>query len=351
MAEMGHILIAGASGVIGTAAVEHFAGLSNWSVTALSRRRPVVMPGIQFRHVAVDLEDRSACAVALSALPSVTHMVYAAVRERPGLAEGWRDPELIEANGRMFANALNPVAQAGGLRHLSLLQGTKAYGVHCHAVEIPLREDAPRDEHPNFYWLHEDHARLRSEQARFGLTIFRPQVMFGGATGAAMNPVAAIGAYAAICRVTGEPFAYPAQGAALFEAVDAGLLAEAFAWAASTSAAQGQTFNITNGDVIVLSHAWPRLAAWLGLETAGEAPATLAEFFARETSRDAWRRLAARHRLRDLTMDSLLGQSHHYLDLLLGARAAQRAPVLLSTIKIRRAGFAGCRDSESSLKV
>lgn len=348
--EPGHILIVGASGVIGSAAIEHFARLAGWSVTALSRRPPVVDPDCRFRHVAVDLENGPACCDALSALPLVTHMIYAAVREAPGLAEGWRDPDLIAANGRMFANALDPVVKSGGLRHLSLLQGAKAYGAHRHAVEIPLREDAPRDEHANFYWLHEDHARSRSVEAGFGLTIFRPQVLLGGAAGAAMNPVAAIGAYAALCREMGEPFVYPAESAALFEAVDAGLMAEAFAWAISTPEAEGETFNIANGDALVLRHAWPRLAERLGLGSEGTAPTGLVAFFARDECQDAWMRLATRHRLRISSLESLLGQSHHYCDMLLGARAAQRPlPVLLSTIKIRHAGFAACRDSEASL--
>lgn len=350
MADARHILIVGASGVIGSAAVEHFAGKADWSVTALSRRRPVVASGCRFRHVSVDLQDRSACAELLSGLPHVTHVIYCAVRESSGLVQGWSDPELIAANGRMFANALDPIIDAGRLRHLSLLQGTKAYGAHRHEVETPLREGLPRDGHANFYWLHEDHARARLDEAGFSLTIFRPQVLLGSATGAAMNPVAAIGAYAAVCRETGEPFVYPGDGTALFEAVDASLLAEAFEWAASSPLAAGETFNITNGDVLVLRHAWSRLAERLKLPCVGMPPPSLVDFFARETSMAAWTRLAKRHRLSDPTLDSLLGQSHHYTDMLLGARAAQRPlPVLLSTIKIRQAGFAACRDSEASL--
>ena len=38
MAAKHRILIAGASGVVGAAAVEHFASLPDWQVVALSRR-------------------------------------------------------------------------------------------------------------------------------------------------------------------------------------------------------------------------------------------------------------------------------------------------------------------------
>lgn len=345
-----HVVIAGASGVIGAAAVEHFAQLG-WQVSALSRRRPVVRSGCSFSHVAVDLEDAKACAIALTSLPPVTHLVYAAAREAPGLVSGWLDEELIEANGRMFANVLDPLVASGGLRHVSLLQGAKAYGAHRHAVAVPLREDRPRDDHANFYWLHEDQLRLRAAQAGFGWTIWRPQVLLGGVVGAAMNPVTAIGAYAALCRELGRPFTYPGQGTGLMEMVDATLLAEAFAWATVEPLAANQTFNVTNGDIMVLSHAWPDLAASLGLATDGDPPESLAAFCAESASVAAWARLAERHRLAEPSLSALLGQSHHYMDLLLGARIAAKAvPVLLSTIKLRQAGFAACRDSAASLQ-
>ena len=49
------ILIAGAGGVVGAAAVEHFAALPDWQVTGLSRRPLQLPPGV--RHVPADLTD------------------------------------------------------------------------------------------------------------------------------------------------------------------------------------------------------------------------------------------------------------------------------------------------------
>lgn len=345
-----HLLVVGASGVIGSGAVEHFAGLSGWRVTALSRRRPVVAADRQFAHLSVDLSDRARCAEALAGLPPVTDLVYAAVSEAPGLVSGWRDLDLIEANGRMFENILDPLAAAGHLRHVNLMQGTKAYGAHHHPVEVPPREDRPRDDHPNFYWLHEDHARKRAAEAGFTFTIFRPQVLLGSAPGAAMNPVAPIGAYAAICHELGRPFAYPGDPYALMEVVDTGLHAEAFEWAATSPAAANQIFNLTNGDVLVPAHAWPHVADALGLETDGTPPESFAGFFAEAEVQEAWARLVSRHGLLIADLPALLGESHHYVDLLLGKRiAAKQIPVLVSTIKIRKAGFGNCRDSVDSL--
>ena len=346
-----HLLIVGASGVIGSGAVKHFSGRPGWQVTAVSRRRPIVGDDSVFTHVVVDLSDRDACAAAVAKMPPVTEMIYAAVAETPGLVAGWFDTELMEANGRMFANILDPVAAGGSLRHLSLLQGVKAYGALHHPIEVPAREDRPRDDHANFYWLHEDHARLRASEAGFALTIFRPPVLLGSAPGAAMNPVAAIGAYAALCRELGRPLAYFGDADSLLEVIDTGLLAEGFEWAAISPAAVNQIFNITNGDLLAIGHAWPEIASSLGLSSEGEPPPNLVDFFAQEDSQAAWGRLVARHGLRVPTLSALLGQSHHYADLLFGARVAKRSmPTLLSTVKIRQAGFGACRDSVASLR-
>jgi nucleoside-diphosphate-sugar epimerase len=345
-----HILIAGASGVIGAAAIEHFASLPDWQVTGLSRRMPIVAENTAFNHISVDLDDSTACATAVAALPPVTHLIYAAVAEAPGLVTGWFDQQLMQRNGKMFANLLDPLAAARSLRHVSILQGTKAYGVHLHAAKLPCREREPRDDHANFYWLHEDHLRKRAADTGFDFTIFRPQVLAGSAPGAVMNPVAALGAYAALTSELGLPFTYPGAEDKMLEMVDAGLLAEAMAWAATSPAAAEQIFNITNGDVQVLSHDWLELAAALGLATGGEPRPSLAAFFAEPQTEAAWARLVARHRLRVPELAALLGESHHYVDLLLSPNIAERPlPTLVSTIKIRQAGFNACRDSLDSL--
>ena len=345
-----HLLVAGASGVIGTAATEHFARLPEWRVTALSRRRPAVSDDIPFHHAAIDLLDAAACATLVDDAAPVTHLVYAAVSEAPGLASGWRDPQLIGENGAMFANLLAPLARTGTLRHVSLLQGAKAYGAHVHPVAVPLREAEPRDPHASFYWLHEDMLRATAATRGFAFTIFRPQILLGWAPGGAMNPVAAIGAYAALCRECKLPFTLPGESAALWEMVDAGLLAEAMDWAATAPAAVGETFNVTNGDVFVLRHAWPELARRLGLNDDGPAPTSFGSLFAAPESQSAWAAIADCHGLAEHSLTALLGQSDTYLDLLLAPRIADKAsPVLLSTVKLRQAGFAACRDSLESL--
>jgi nucleoside-diphosphate-sugar epimerase len=344
------IAIAGASGVIGASAVEAFAR-AGWDVVALSRRRPVLPAGVAFRHLPLDFADAARCAAAVGEIGAVGHLVYAAVAEAPGLVGGWSDPALIETNRRMFANLATPLAATGALRWVGLLQGTKAYGAHLHPIALPAREDGPRDPHANFYWEHEDCLRALAQQHGFDWTIFRPQVVFGGAPGAVMNPVVAIGAYAALCRELRRRFDYPASGATMWEITDASLLAEALLWATDSPSAVRQTFNVTNGDVFVLQHDCPRIADRLGLAPGEARPGGIAALLSGEDAASAWRSIAARYQLRIDDLGALLGQSHHYVDLLLSERIIQAGglPTLVSGIKIRKAGFSQCRDSLESL--
>src|SRR5229473_719589 len=77
------------------------------------------------------------------------------------------DPEQIARNDAMLRNLFEPLSQAAkNLRHVTLLQGTKAYGAHVRALSVPARED--RDElksQPNFYWNQEDYLRAKQQGA------------------------------------------------------------------------------------------------------------------------------------------------------------------------------------------
>lgn len=343
------VLIAGASGVIGQSAVARFAA-AGWRVIGVSRRAPDVAAGTAYEHVPLDLMDEDACraAAAAGAFGAVTHVVYAALYEKPGLYAGWFEPDQMDTNLAMMRNLMEPLLEAAtGLRHVSAFQGTKAYGAHLHQIAVPARESWPRDSHANFYWLQEDWLGERRAGADWALTIWRPQVVFGGATGVAMNIVPVIGAYAAIQRELGRPLAYPGRPGGVSEAVDADLIADALLWAGEAEAARDETFNITNGDVFTWADTWPAIARAVGLDPAYGEPFSLVAYLHEYAG--VWDDLVRRHDLRTTALPALLGESHHYADLLFGVHApveAARAPVLVSTIKLRQAGFGGCIDTE-----
>lgn len=340
------VLIAGATGVVGHAALEHFATRPDWRVVAVSRRQPELPAGFDGEHLALDLDDTAACRAALAGRNDVSHVVYAALYEKPGLVRGWREADQMQRNLGMLRNLLEPLTgNDGAIRHVSLLQGTKAYGVHLHPVAVPARESSPRDPHENFYWLQEDWLRARAERAGFGFTIWRPQLVFGGQFGVAMNLIPVIGACATICRELGLPMPYPGGPSNILEATDARLLARAFAWAAEAPTALGATFNVTNGDVFVWRHVWPAICDALGVACGVDEPRQIARWLPAQEA--LWDRAVARHGLRPIRLPQLLGESHHYADFCFGYHAREAPPpVIVSTIKLREAGFGACIDTE-----
>jgi nucleoside-diphosphate-sugar epimerase len=344
------VLVAGATGLVGAAAVEQFAA-SGWQVIAVSRRSPEPVAAGSFRHVAVDLADAAACRDAFGGLRDVTHVVYAALYEKPGLVAGWRETDQMETNLFMLRNLMEPLAgSANGLGHVTLLQGTKAYGAHVRPkIPIPARERAPRDDHENFYWLQEDYLRAKADAHGFGWTIFRPQIIAGAAWGVAMNPLLALGAYAAIRRELGQPFSYPGGAPHIMEMVDPRLLGEAFEWAAEAPVAVNETFNITNGDVYAWPEVWPALANAFGMPRGPDQPLRLAEFLPAHA--EVWDRIVVREGLRPIPLLAFLGESHHYADALLRPGVEAIAlPILVSTVKLRQAGFGRCYDTEDTLR-
>jgi NAD(P)-dependent dehydrogenase (short-subunit alcohol dehydrogenase family) len=105
------VVVAGATGLVGNAALRHFGGFGGCEVVALSRRRPRDLHGA--RHVPADLTDPAQCARAAPDLRGATHLVYAALFEAPNLVDGWRDANQIRTNDAMLRNlmaALEPVA-------------------------------------------------------------------------------------------------------------------------------------------------------------------------------------------------------------------------------------------------
>jgi len=345
----GVVAVFGASGLVGAAAVERFAA-AGYDVVAVSRRRPELEVDRPFRHLSLDLRDAEACRQALSELRDVTHVVYTAVHELPGLIPGWSEREQMTTNLEMLRNVMEPLAAAAsGLRHVSLLQGTKAYGVHLHPIRVPARERYPRDQHENFYWLQEDYIRDKSQRDGWTFSIWRPQLIVGPNYGVVMNLPPIIGAYAAICRETGRPFGFPGGVTWVWEAVDTRLVADALVWGAEAPAAAGETFNLTNGEVFTWRDLWPEFAEVLGVAPAEDLPTSLATFLPEHA--ELWDKIVEQRGLRPIRMAELVGESHHYADFCFAYGAEEPPPpAFVSTVKIKQAGFTGVWDTSESFR-
>lgn len=342
------VLIAGALGLLGRAAVEHFESLGDWEVIGVSRRAPNFQTRARF--LSLDLTDRAACEAAARDLKGVTHVVYAALYEKPDLIAGWRDKEQMAVNLAMLQNLLEPLeAAAPGLRHISLLQGAKAYGVHIAPAPVPTKERWPRHQHENFYWLQEDWIRERQAGKEWTFTIFRPQAVMGFAHGSPMNAVAAIGTYAALRRKQGLPLAFPGgTGERVNEATDSRLVAQAMAWAAEAPVAANETYNVQNGDALVWQHLFPRVAEVFGMDFSPEPEAQRLETEMPKYE-GLWGEIAAEHGLLEPSLQSLVGSSWAFTDRTFGYGHAHPPPQSLSNIKIRQHGFHACYDTEDAL--
>jgi nucleoside-diphosphate-sugar epimerase len=339
------VLIAGATGLVGYAALKHFAADPDNEVIALSRRRPADLHGARF--IPADLTDRPRCRELADTLRHVTHLVYAALFELPGLVEGWRNHQQIRTNDQMLRNLLEPLAAASpGLRHVTLLQGTKAYGVHVRPLTVPAREGrSEMREQPNFYWAQEDFVRSKQAGAQWHWTILRPVLIIGEAIGGAMNLIPALGVHAALRRERGLSLPYPGGGPRVSQAVDADLLARAIAWAGDADSARNEVFNVTNGDVFVWENVWPAIADALGMATGGPEPFALQSWL--PDGEAAWDEVRAKYGLASPRLRDFVGLSLEYADYQMRhGRTDVGLPSIVSTIKIHQAGFHETMDTE-----
>jgi nucleoside-diphosphate-sugar epimerase len=341
----GNIVIFGPSGLVGGAALRHFDALSDWNVTALSRRPPAFAHGARF--IALDLTDRAACERTLGELADTTHIIYTALYEEEDVIRGWRAKAQMETNLAMLQNALRPLdAVAQNLAHISLFQGTKAYGAHLRSPPVPARERWARNDHENFYWYQEDFVKDQQEGKAWGWTIWRPQTIFGFALDAPLNILLAMAVFAVIRRAEGLPLCHPGGGPYVTEAIDTRLIARGLDWATAAGGARDEIFNITNGDSITFPGLWPTLARHFDMPMGEPKPMRLQDVM--PTKVHIWEELAKQHNLRSVPYDKLAGQSWQFADFMFAA-GKNPAPVVVSTIKLRQHGFQDCIDTEDML--
>jgi NAD(P)-dependent dehydrogenase (short-subunit alcohol dehydrogenase family) len=83
------VLVTGASGLLGVAAIEKFIS-AGWDVVGVSRRKPELLSGRDVQFLSVDLRDEEAARAAFEPLTDVTHIAYTALHEKPELASDRR---------------------------------------------------------------------------------------------------------------------------------------------------------------------------------------------------------------------------------------------------------------------
>jgi nucleoside-diphosphate-sugar epimerase len=343
------VVVAGATGLVGNAALRHFGSLGGCEVIALSRRKPRELHGAS--HVAMDLTDAEQCAGVAPQLQGATHLVYAALYEAPNLVDGWRDESQIRTNDLMLRNlmaVLEPAAPA--LRHVALLQGTKAYGVHVRPLTVPAREGrSEMYQQPNFYWAQENFLRELQQGKAWHWSILRPVLIVGETIGGAMDLIPPLGVYAAVLREQGRALDYPGGAARVSQAVDADLLARAIAWAGEAEAARNQAFNVTNGDVFTWENVWPAISEALGMVPGVAAPLSLVATYPQWIA--PWEALRRKYDLIAPGLEAFVGLSFQYADYSMRyGQTEPGPPSIVSTVKINQAGFTEMMDTEAMFR-
>jgi nucleoside-diphosphate-sugar epimerase len=340
------VLVVGASGLIGAAAVEAFLN-AIWDVVGVSRRKPELPSGRRIEFVSADLRDEKSVGNALARVSGVTHMVYAAISEKAeDLVGGWSNAEQIATNNAMLRNTVEAlIATKASLKHVLILQGTKAYGGHVRPMPIPARESDSRFEHANFFLDQEDYVRDAGARYGFAYTALRPQLVTGKIPGA-LNVLPAIGVYAAIRRWKGEPFSFPGGPSFVWEAADADLLGKVMVWAAKAPEAANQVFNVTNGDVFEWRNVWPAMAAMLGIDVGPDEPMSIAAYI--RDNADVWTEIVNKYDLKSRDLRAFVGQGDQHADFSFAYGAPAAPVVFVSTVKLRKAGFKAAVDTRDA---
>lgn len=331
------VLVIGATGVVGSAAIRRLSASNDVRLIGTSRT-PRPAEG-NLRWLTLDANDPADCATKLAQLPQITHVIYAAIAQ--GVEASSRSEE--DANLQMMQNVLQPViAHAREFRHVCVVHGAKAYGVMFGQPRLPFKESDPRYPESNFYYPQEAWLKRNSEGATWRWTILRPPMVCGFRAGSPMNALGVLGAYAAISQELGMPLRFPGGRPVMVEAVDVELLAEAIEWCGDEPRAGNEIFNVSNGDCFEWRALWPRIADVFGMRTGPDYPAPLARVMADKDP--VWQRVVERHGLQPHTLRQIV-PSWQFADFIF-RNGNQAGSTLMSTIKIRKAGFAACEDTE-----
>jgi nucleoside-diphosphate-sugar epimerase len=334
-------LVIGSTGIVGNNLGRHLQE-RGWQVHGLARR-PVRGPDGALPGVA-DLLDPASLRVALQSLRPTYVFISAWLRQKT-------EAENIRVNRAMVRNVLDALAPLGTVRHVALVTGLKHYLGPFEAYgkgilpATPFREEEPRLDIENFYYAQEDEVFAAAERDGFSWSVHRPHTIIGYAVGNAMNIGVTLAVYAAICRETGRPFLFPGsatQWNGLTDMTDARLLARHLEWAATSSAARNQAFNVVNGDVFRWNWMWTRLADWFGLRSApypGDGTPLERQLAA---AGPIWKEISRKHSLTESDLSVLTSAWHTDADL------GRPIEVIADMSKSRKLGFLDYQATDGS---
>jgi nucleoside-diphosphate-sugar epimerase len=335
-------LVVGATGIAGRGASQELLH-AGARVYGLSRKPEGLAPGVT--HVAADLMDADSVGKALAGLKP-SH-VYLTTWSRQASEE-----ENIRVNAGAVRTLLSALAPARSVRHVALVTGLKHYlgpfDAYVKAGTMPLmpvREEQPRLDLPNFYYAQEDEVYAAGARDGFTWSVHRPHTIIGKAIGNAMNMGSTLAAYAAICKETGRKFKFPgsaAQWNGLSDMTDSRILGKQLLWASTSDFAKNNAYNIVNGDIFRWNWLWPRLANWFGVDSegfTGEASPLEAQM---ADDASVWTRMVAKYGLVEPDLARVASPWHTDLDL------GRPIEVMTDMTASRKLGFSAYQNTEEA---
>ncbi|MBT2271364.1 NAD-dependent epimerase/dehydratase family protein [Rhodococcus qingshengii] len=326
------LVIAGATGLVGNAVIEQIGGRTGVEIIGLSRRGRDDANGV--RYVGVDLTRPDGAQSITGDLTGATHLVFAAVDERPdGLLDAWRGAtDHAATNGSMLGGLLDVLSRvAPDLEHIVLLHGTKAYGTHLGALDVPARESDPRLLIPGFYEMQHDIVRRHVARHGGAWTILRPTTIIGSTRSGSASILLCVAFYAAVCAELGHPFRFPGTNTdRVWQAIDVGMLARVIDWSLDNAATYDEIFNVANGDCVTWESLWPHLAAEFDLQVAPTTITSMASLM--RDKGPLWKAIVERDGLAPTDLDTLPWQTADF-------HMNRDHHAYASTHKLNRAGF------------
>jgi len=333
-----NLLIAGAYGVIGTGITDAALADPSWNVTTMGRRSPPAhhLLGRQApTNLSVDLLDTQATTRAIAGLKGKTDLAFTAFVEGGSMAGS------VDANMTITRTTLDALAARDvPMGNIVLMGGAKSYGFHLGSMKTPAKETDARLVAPIFYHQQED--MVAGWAVRHGATwsVLRPHMVCGPSINSSMNLVTGLAVFAAISKALGAPLRFPGSWGtwdALHTTMDAGMLGRASLWALRAKSARNQIFNIGNGDEFRWRHLWKTVADFYGIEIGEPQPMNLESQM--KPFKGVWETLVAQHGSVPTSYQQIAAWD--FLDACLN----WEQDVVLSTIKIRQAGFAEAIDT------
>ncbi|MEJ7559188.1 MAG: SDR family oxidoreductase [Pedobacter sp.] len=320
-------LIVGGNGIIGRNMAKYLQAGEIWDeVIITSYRAPDFETTAGF--VRMDLTDAQAVENAV-ALANVSHVFYAAYMEKKALAEQ------TSANLSLLENLVNGLEKvAPNFKHLTFIQGGKAYGAHLGKYKTPALETDSRHFPPNFYYSQQDYLVKQSAGKAWSWTAVRPDIIVGFATGNPMNMANLIAVYATLCRELDVPFRFPGSDAAykvLVNVTDSEILAKSMEYVALHEECYGEIYNVTNGDIFRWEQIWPKIAEYFGVSMDSPITFPLADYMA--DKEEVWTGIVSKYNLTSHTIKELANWP--FGDFIFNVEA----DAFFDVNKLRRAGF------------